>query len=142
MSTHSEDTSPMFDLTIDLDHRPGALAEMGEALGRAGVSVEGGGAFLAGQRGLAHFLVADGEAARRALEGAGIRVVAVREVLTQRLRQDQPGQLGKLCRRMADVGVNIEVLYSDHEHRLILVVDDPEKGRAVSEAWERERLAG
>ena len=33
----------MKDLTIGLENRPGALAEMGEALGRAGVSVEGGG---------------------------------------------------------------------------------------------------
>ncbi|MEA2336176.1 MAG: hypothetical protein QOE82_183, partial [Thermoanaerobaculia bacterium] len=32
-------------------------------------------------------------------------------------------------------GVNIEVLYSDHDHQLILVVDDFEKGRGVSEAW-------
>ena len=31
----------MKDLAIELDNRPGALAEMGEALGRAGVSVEG-----------------------------------------------------------------------------------------------------
>jgi hypothetical protein len=40
---------------------------------------------------------------------------------------------------MADAGVNIEVLYSDHANQLILVVDDLEKGRAVSEAWVRER---
>lgn len=32
----------MKDLTIELAHRPGALAELGGALGRAGVSVEGG----------------------------------------------------------------------------------------------------
>jgi len=32
----------MKDLTITLEDRPGALAEMGEALGRAGVSIEGG----------------------------------------------------------------------------------------------------
>jgi hypothetical protein len=31
----------------------------------------------------------------------------------------------------------IEVQYSDHHHRLILVVDDIAKGRAVSEAWAR-----
>lgn len=36
----------MFDLTIKLDNRPGALAEMGETLGAAGVSVEGGGSFF------------------------------------------------------------------------------------------------
>jgi hypothetical protein len=34
--------------------------------------------------------------------------------------------------------VNIEVLYSDHDHQLILVVDDYDAGRAVSEAWTRE----
>jgi len=59
-------------------------------------------------------------------------------VLVQRLRQDVPGQLGKLTRRMAEAGVNIEVLYSDHANQLILVVDDPARGRAVSEEWVRE----
>jgi len=126
------------DLTIALENRPGALAEMGEALGRAGVSVEGGGAFVVNGVGVAHFLFADGAAARRALEAAGIRVLAERDVLVQRLRQGEPGQLGKISRRMAEAGVNIEVQYSDHDHQLILVVDDFEKGRAVSEAWERE----
>jgi hypothetical protein len=128
----------MTDLEIELDDRPGALAEMGEALGRAGVSIEGGGAWLAGGRGVAHFLFADGAAARAALEAAGIRVVREREVLVQRLKQAVSGQLGMLTRRMADAGVNIEVLYSDHEHQLILVVDDLERGREVSEAWRRE----
>lgn len=129
----------MRDLTIALDHRPGALAEMGRALGEAGVSIEGGGAWVVQGRGIAHFLFADGPAARAALERAGIEVLAEREVLVQRLDQGVPGQLGELSRRMAEAGVNIEVQYSDHDHRLILVVDDIEKGRAVSEAWMRER---
>lgn len=129
----------MKDLTIALENRPGALAEMGDALGRAGVSIEGGGAFVSDGQGVAHFLFADGGAARNALEAAGIRVVAEREVLVQRLNQAQPGQLGKITRRMAEAGVNIEVLYSDHDHQLILVVDDIVKGRAVSESWMREQ---
>jgi hypothetical protein len=128
----------MKDLAFLLENRPGALAEMGEALGRAGVSIEGGGAWVVGGAGVAHFLFADGAAARAALEAAGIRVLQEREVLVQRLRQDVPGQLGLLTRRMAEAGVNIEVLYSDHNHQLILVVDDPARGRAVSEAWARE----
>ena len=94
----------MKDLTIALEDRPGALAEMGEALGRAGVSVEGGGAFVVNGSGVAHFLFVDGGAAR-----------------------------------MAEAGVNIEVLYGDHSNQLILGVDDLAKGRAVSEAWARER---
>ena len=129
----------MKDLTILLENRPGALGDMGAALGRAGVSIEGGGAFAVGGGGVGHFLFEDGGAARRALEAAGIRVLEEREVLVQHLSQAEPGQLGKLSRRMAEAGVNIEVLYSDHEHRLILVVDDLAKGLEVSEAWMRER---
>ena len=127
----------MQDLTITLDNRPGALAAMGEALGKAGVSIEGGGAFVVNGVGVAHFLFKDGAAARRALEAAGIRVLAVRDVLVQRLNQGEPGQLGKIARRMAEAGVNIEVQYSDHDNQLILVVDDLEAGRAVSEQWAR-----
>src|SRR3954471_14598110 len=125
----------MKDLEIALENRPGALAEMGEALGRAGVSIEGGGAFTVDGAGVAHFLFEDGETARAALEKAGIRVVAVRDVVVQRLKQAVPGQLGSLTRKMAEAGVNIEVLYSDHDHQMILVVDDVEKGRRVSEQW-------
>ena len=127
----------MKDLAILLDDTPGALARMGAALGGAGVSVEGGGAWVVGGQGVAHFLIADADeaAARVVLTDAGIAVPTVRDVLVQRLRQDVPGQLGLLCQRMADAGVNIEVLYSDHANQLILVVDDVMAGRAVSEAW-------
>ena len=128
----------MFDLTIELEDRPGALAEMGETLGRAGVSIEGGGAWVVNGRGCAHFLFDDGDAARRALEAAGIRVLAVREVIALRLKQAVPGQLGQVTRRMAEAGVNIEVLYSDHDHRLILVTDDPARARAIAEDWMRD----
>jgi hypothetical protein len=129
----------MKDLAIALDNRPGALADMGEALGKAGVSVEGGGAWVVGGKGVAHFLFEDGSAARKALEARGIKVLAEREVVVQRLKQAVPGQLGQLARRMGDAGVNIEVMYSDHDNQLILVVDDIEKARAVAKAWMSER---
>jgi prepilin-type processing-associated H-X9-DG protein len=128
----------MHDVAIALENRPGALAEMGEALGRAGVSIEGGGAWVVHGEGAAHFLFADGEAAKSALEAAGIKVLAVRDVVVQRLKQGVPGQLGMLTRRMAEAGVNIEVLYSDHDHQLVLVVDNVARAREVSDAWSRE----
>lgn len=77
----------MFDVAIRLENRPGAMAEMGEALGAAGVSVEGGGGWVADGKATMHFLFVDGEATRQALENAGIEVLDVREVLVQRLRQ-------------------------------------------------------
>jgi len=110
---------------------------MGEALGNAGVSIEGGGGFTVDGKSVMHFLFADSIAARQALEKQGIEVLADREVLVQRLKQDEPGQLGRISRMMGDAGVNIEVIYSDHQNQLILVVDDLEKGRAVSEAWQK-----
>ncbi len=129
----------MRDLEILLENRPGALAEMGEALAHAGISIEGGGVFVVNGKGVAHFLFSDATAARNALERAEIRVLRESPVLVQRLAQDQPGQLGKISRRMADAGVNIEVMYSDHDHQLILVVDNLARGQQVSGQWARER---
>lgn len=128
----------MFDVAIRLENRPGAMAEMGEALGAAGVSVEGGGGWVADGKATMHFLFMDGEAAKNALEAVGIEVLDVHEVLVQKLRQDVPGQLGNIARKMAEAGVNIEVIYSDHDNQLILVVDDFEKGKMVSDAWQTE----
>ncbi|MGB3275061.1 MAG: hypothetical protein WBA82_02615 [Castellaniella sp.] len=62
-------------------------------------------------------------------------MLEVRDVVVQRLKQEVPGQLGQLTRRMADAGINIEVLYSDHDHQLVLVVDQPEEARVVSAKW-------
>src|SRR5262245_26703784 len=104
----------MFDVAIRLENKPGELARMGETLGAAGISVEGGGGWVVDNQGYMHFLFEDCEAARRALEGVGIEVLNVRPVLVQKLKQDVPGQLGKIARRMSDAGVNIEVIYSDH----------------------------
>ncbi len=127
----------MKDLEIHLPDVAGALAAMGEALGRAAVSVEGGGAWVVDGTGVAHFLFQDGAAAEAALLAAGMTVVAQRDVVLLRLQQDEPGQLGKLTRMMAQAGVNISVLYSDHAHQLVLVVDDLEGARRVSQAWSR-----
>ncbi len=125
----------MQDLAIRLENRPGALADMGEALGKAGVSIEGGGGFVVDGKAIVHFLFHDGAAARRALEAAGIEVLEARDVLVQRLEQAQPGQLGRIARAMSQAGVNIETVYSDHDNQLILGVDDLAKGKLVSDQW-------
>lgn len=127
----------MHDLTLTLANRPGALAEVGEAMGAAGISIEGGGVFATGGTAVAHFLFDDGEAAARALNAATIRVEAVRPVVITRLEQAVPGQLGRVARLLADAGVNIEVQYSDHANRLILVVDDLQRAQEIVDASTR-----
>ena len=128
----------MKDLEIHIDNKPGALAEMGEILAKAGISIEGGGAWVVDDKGIAHFLFEDAAAARNALEEKKISVVGENEVVIQKLRQDQPGQLGELARLMEQAGVNIKVMYSDHYNQLILVVDDRVKAQIVSENWIKE----
>ncbi len=128
----------MKDLEIRLRNSPGAIAEMGEVLAEANVSVEGGGVWLSGNKGIAHFLFEDTTKARNALESKGIEVIKENEILIQKLKQDVPGQLGKITRLMEQAGVNIEVLYSDHSNQLILVVGDYKKGKFVSEKWTNE----
>ena len=77
----------MQDVTIVLEDRPRALAELGEALAQNGISIAGGGAWLTGRTGTAHFLLEDGESVRIALQKVGFRVLAVREIVTERLRR-------------------------------------------------------
>jgi hypothetical protein len=128
----------MKDLEILLKNEPGLLALLGETLGKHKISLEGGGVFQNGALSIAHFLVEDAERAKEVLQTAGIKVVKVNEVLIQKLRQDVPGQLGMFCRRIADAGINILAQYSDHASQLIVVVDDPEKGKLVSEQWMKD----
>lgn len=125
----------MKDIEILLHNRPGALAQMGEILGKNKICLEGGGVFQNGEKAIAHFLVEEAERAKELLSQANIEVVKISDILIQKLRQDVPGQLGMFSRRMGDAGVNILVQYSDHHNQLILVVDDFKKGKQVSDAW-------
>ena len=127
----------MYDIEVILENKPGTLAQLGEILGRNKISLEGGGVFGNGEKAIAHFLVEEGERAKETLEKEGIGPVRVNPVLLQKLRQDVPGQLGMFCRQMADEGVNILVQYSDHANELVVVVDDHEKGKLVSEKWKK-----
>jgi hypothetical protein len=130
------------DIALVLPDRPGALADFGDVLGAAGVSVEGGGVWVHEGRGLAHFLVTDVDGATAALETADLGPVTASPVVSVRLAQDVPGQLGAFTRRLGDAGIRILVQYSDHDHRLIVVVPDAERpaALAICEQWERERV--
>jgi hypothetical protein len=128
----------MQDIEILLENKPGALALMGETLGKNKISLEGGGVFQNGDISIAHFLVDEAERAIEELAKVQIKVVKINDVIIQKLRQDVAGQLGIFCRKMADANVNILVQYSDHSNQLIVVVDDYEKGKKVSEDWIKE----
>lgn len=125
----------MYDFEFHLGNRPGALAGLGEAMGRAGVSFEGGGVFSHGATAIAHFLFRDGDLAAQAAREAGIEVLAIYKPIIRRLKQGTPGQLGAISRTLAEVGVNILVQYSDHHNRLVLICDNAELAQQATAGW-------
>lgn len=122
----------MKDLSITLEDRPGTLATLGEALGKAGINIEGMCAVSHEGRGIIHLLVEDAAAARTALEGAGIKVEGESEPIVGEFSSsdiDRPGALGEMARRMADAGVNIQVAYLATNNRSVAVTSDNAKAR-------------
>ena len=111
------------DLSINLPNTPGTLAQLGEALGEAGVNVEGIACLPVGDQGSTHILVDDPASARSALEAAGIEVISEAEAVTVDV-EDRPGTLGSVGRAAADAGINLEVVYLATATRLVLVGDD------------------
>jgi len=123
----------MKDLTISLGDHPGSLAKVGEALGKAGVNIEGICGVTVQGKGVIHLLVGDAAKARRALEANHIDVAKETEVVVLPI-EDRPGVLGNVARRLADVGVNLQLAYMATSARLVVGADDLGKARAAIEA--------
>ena len=114
------------DLTIMMEDRPGGLANVGEALGNAGINIEGVSGVAHDGRGIIHVCVMDGAAARAALEAAGLDVTGETEaILTQPFGgSDEPGALGKMARAVADAEVNVRAMYLATNDRGVIVTDN------------------
>jgi hypothetical protein len=121
----------MKDLTVQLEDRPGTLADLAEALGNAGINIEGIAAFAVhGVGGLVHLLVQDGAAAKAALEAAGVGIEHEADAVVMDVK-DEPGELGRIARRIGDAGANLTAGYLATHNRLVLLSDDAGKVRAA-----------
>jgi hypothetical protein len=127
------------DLRIKLEDRPGALATIGEALGQADVNIDGICGFARDMSAREdrelithtfHILVEDPAKARTALNKFGIIVEEERDVVIPKVI-DRPGEIGRICRRLAGAGINIDFLYTITDTRFVLGVDDIETARKV-----------
>jgi hypothetical protein len=111
----------MKDLIVNLPNQPGMLAAVGEVLGNAGINIEGvsGTANEGAETGWVHILVADADMAKGALEAAQVDYGAEREVEVMSL-VDQPGEMGRVLRKVAEAGVNVDLVYLATSTRLVL----------------------
>jgi hypothetical protein len=112
-----------WDLEVSLPDRPGALASLGEALGRAGINIDGVSGATAGGMGIIHVLVADAAAAQKALSEAAIEVVTATEVVIASF-EDRPGELGEMAGKIAATGTNINLVYISCDGRIVFGTSD------------------
>jgi len=123
-----------YDVTVILEDKPGSLATMGEVLKGAGININGMCGFLVEGKGEIHILVNNGSAARKVLEEAGFDASKVRPMLVRTL-ENVPGTLGEAARKLADAGVNIDLMYLASDNRIVLGVDpgsaDWDKAKSV-----------
>lgn len=117
------------EIIVTVDDEPGSLARIGEILGAARVNIETLSAFTYNGMGVVHLIVDDGDDAAEILRQNEFKVEGTRSVLTATL-DDQPGELGRYCRKMTAAGVDISTAYvmkkDSGEMELIFAVDDPE----------------
>ena len=120
------------DLTVVLDDRAGQLAHMGQALGDAGVTIEGFSATTHDGLGIVHVLVDNAMVAQNALILADIKVEGEADAVVIDLTAEEagrPGALGRVAGKVATSGINISVAYLATRDRAVLVTSDNEKAR-------------
>ncbi|GBC87061.1 hypothetical protein HRbin12_01062 [bacterium HR12] len=118
---------------VTVEDRPGELARLGEALGAAGVNIEGLCGLGVEGKGYICLVVEDAAGARAALEGAGASIDAELEAIVVDVAADadRPGAAGELARKVADAGVNVEVACVATHDRIVLATSDNAKARAA-----------
>jgi len=125
------------DLTVVLDDRAGQLAHMGEALGDAGVNIEGFCATTDDGAGVVHLLVENAMVAQNALILADIKVEGEADAVVIDLTDEDarnPGTLGRVASKVATAGINISIAYLATGDRAVLVTSDNEKAREALQA--------
>jgi hypothetical protein len=123
------------DLLVTLEDKPGEAARFGEALGNAGINIEGLCAVVREGMGIVHVLVEDVAGARAALDGAGITVEAETDVIVSPPMSDSdvdtPGRLGTMARPLADAGINITLGYTASRNRVVLGTSDNSRAQEL-----------
>jgi hypothetical protein len=119
------------DLTIDIENSPGALAKVTAAISDAGVNIAAATCVGAHETAELHILVRHAEAAKHALAlSHGVTVTREEEVVVVEV-DDRPGMLADLTRKVAEAGVNIDLIYVATGNRVVFGAEDIEGLRAA-----------
>ena len=107
-----------YDLVIEIDNEPGALARVAAAISDAGVNIAAATCIGPGERAEVHILVPHAEAARHLLAISHLAVTREREVVVVDV-EDRPGVLADLTRKIAKAGVDLDLVYVATRNRVV-----------------------
>jgi hypothetical protein len=119
-----------FDLVIDIENEPGALARVAVAISDAGVNIAAATCLGTGERAELHILVPHAEAAKHALAISHVAISREREVVAVEV-EDRPGVLADLTRKIAAAGVDLDLVYVATRNRIVFGAPDLEALRAA-----------
>jgi hypothetical protein len=107
------------DIVIEVENKPGALAELTAAISDAGVNIAAATFTGGGESAELHILVPHAEPVRHALALTHKAVIArEHEVVVVDVR-DEPGVLADLARKIARAGVNLDTVYVATNNRVV-----------------------
>jgi hypothetical protein len=112
-----------FDLVIDIENTPGALARVAAAISDAGVNIAAATCIGAGESAELHILVPHAGAAKHSLAISHLAVSREREVVVVDV-EDRPGVLADLTRRIARAGVDLDLVYVATQNRVVFGAPD------------------
>jgi hypothetical protein len=112
-----------YDLVIEIENEPGALADVAKAISDAGVNLAAATCMGSADDVELHILVPHAEAAKHALAISHLAVTREREVVVVEV-EDRPGVLADLTRKVAQAGVDLDLVYVATRNRLVFGADD------------------
>jgi hypothetical protein len=112
-----------FDLVIDVENTPGALASVAAAVSDAGVNLAAATCIGSGEQAELHILVPHAEAAKHLLAISHLAVTRERQVVVIDV-EDRPGVLADLTRKIARAGVNLDLVYVATQNRVVFGAAD------------------
>src|SRR5258705_5989538 len=119
-----------YDLVIDVENTPGALAQVAAAISDAGVNISAATCIGPGERAELHILVPHAEAAKHSLATSTVTVTREREVVVVDV-EDRPGVLADLTRKIARAGVDLDLVYVATQNRVVFGAADMDALRAA-----------
>lgn len=121
----------MKQLTIIVENKTGALADVTEALSRTGVNIISISAQGFEKTGVIRVLTPDVNTALNELSKVGMKAI-VNDIIVLKLL-DRPGELYKIAKKMANEGVNLRSVYiiGKEADRTVVAIDPEDYQRAL-----------